>query len=417
MEVKKLSLKKNMIYNSLGSIFYLGCQWLITVLVVRLASYSDAGMLSLAMSISNIFFTVATFGIRTFQVSDYNNKYTEKLYVKTRFFTCTVAMVFCIMFALVNVEYTKTQILVIVLYMFYKIIEAFIDVLAGIQQKKERMDYICISFVLRGVLSLSAFVSIILITGSLLYAIIGMIILTAMILVFYDLRICYKIADLKTVKNDTGVRDVMSECWTLMLNTMFLSALVAIPRYFLEAIYDNEMLGIYASVATPTVIVQTACNLIYNPLISKLTHNYTIKNKKEYIAIIKKCVIAVTAFFLLSVLIAAIWGNWGMKLLFGKEIADYVYLLIPILFTTFFIALIYFFGMLLTIMRKLKTLVTVNGISALIILLISPLLIKKFALDGINYTLYIGCGIDLSLLIYMVTRESKKYFRSIESSQ
>ena len=45
-EVKPLSIKQNMLWNSFGSITYLACQWLITILVVRLSSgYEAAGTL------------------------------------------------------------------------------------------------------------------------------------------------------------------------------------------------------------------------------------------------------------------------------------------------------------------------------------------------------------------------------------
>ena len=56
---KKLSVGQNALLNSIGSLFYLGCQWLITVLVIRIGSVEDGGDLSLAMSITNIFYTLA----------------------------------------------------------------------------------------------------------------------------------------------------------------------------------------------------------------------------------------------------------------------------------------------------------------------------------------------------------------------
>ena len=57
-----LSLKQNMLWNSFGSLTYLGCQWLITILVVRLADgYDDAGTLSLAMSVYNMFSSLAIY--------------------------------------------------------------------------------------------------------------------------------------------------------------------------------------------------------------------------------------------------------------------------------------------------------------------------------------------------------------------
>ena len=46
-DVPPLSTKQNMLWNSAGSMTYLACQWLVTVLVVRLsAGYDDAGLLS-----------------------------------------------------------------------------------------------------------------------------------------------------------------------------------------------------------------------------------------------------------------------------------------------------------------------------------------------------------------------------------
>jgi len=65
MKNKELSIKQNMMYNTFGSIVLLVCQWLTTVLVVRLSNYENAGMLSLAMSVTNVFFGFASF-IRAF---------------------------------------------------------------------------------------------------------------------------------------------------------------------------------------------------------------------------------------------------------------------------------------------------------------------------------------------------------------
>ena len=58
MEHKKISMKASILWNSWGSIFYLGCQWLLTVLVVRLAGVEESGILSLAMSVSNIWYSL-----------------------------------------------------------------------------------------------------------------------------------------------------------------------------------------------------------------------------------------------------------------------------------------------------------------------------------------------------------------------
>lgn len=81
----QLSVKANMLWNSLGSMTYLACQWLITIVVVRLSSgYEDAGLLSLAMSVVGIFGTFANYKMGTYQISDISRENTLGEYMGFR---------------------------------------------------------------------------------------------------------------------------------------------------------------------------------------------------------------------------------------------------------------------------------------------------------------------------------------------
>ena len=73
-----LSLKKNIAWNSAGSIVRLGCNYLITIAVVRLShGFDAAGALSLAMSISNLVAPFADFRLRTVQVTDVRGEHSS----------------------------------------------------------------------------------------------------------------------------------------------------------------------------------------------------------------------------------------------------------------------------------------------------------------------------------------------------
>ena len=78
---KTLSIKHNMFWNTVGSLTNLGCQWLITILVVRLSDgYSAAGIYSLAMSIFNMFSQLAQYRMYTVQIADVERKNFSFLY-------------------------------------------------------------------------------------------------------------------------------------------------------------------------------------------------------------------------------------------------------------------------------------------------------------------------------------------------
>lgn len=93
-----LSMGRNMLWNSAGSFLYLGCQWAITVLVVRLSDgYDGAGILALAMAISNVFAPIAHFRVRPYQVSDIKRSIDDGEYVAFRLLTIALSVV-CVFF-------------------------------------------------------------------------------------------------------------------------------------------------------------------------------------------------------------------------------------------------------------------------------------------------------------------------------
>ena len=90
-------LKRGMLWTSIGSLFYFGCQWLTTILVVRLSSsYEAAGTLSLAMAIANLFTPFALYRMRTFQVTDVNDEFCTGEYMGFRIETSSIALAACI---------------------------------------------------------------------------------------------------------------------------------------------------------------------------------------------------------------------------------------------------------------------------------------------------------------------------------
>ena len=82
-EMEKSNISRSVIYNTIGTFFYFFCQWLTTILVVRISGYEDAGILSIVISFTNIFYFIALFGVRNFQVTDINHEFTDRDYLNS----------------------------------------------------------------------------------------------------------------------------------------------------------------------------------------------------------------------------------------------------------------------------------------------------------------------------------------------
>lgn len=411
---KKLSVGQNTFYNSLGSLTYQACLWLITVLVVKLASYEDAGILSLAMSITNMFFTLATFGIRDFQVSDYRAKYSTATYVSTRLVTSLCSTCLCCAVVLANRHYTPHQAACIILYMLFRATEAVVDVFQAIQQKAERMDYLCLSFVLRGVFSLGVFCAALALTHNLLFAFSGMAVFSLGVVLCFDRTICLRLDPFRLRFSPRDSLHLLWECAPLMCNSFLTAAIIAVPRNTLESICGSYVLGVYASVATPAVIVQSAAQWLYSPAITSFTRYYADGDRKGFYSLYRNIWLIIGGVFVAVITGAKLLGKWGLSLLFNEEIVAYSYLLIPVLVTTLLIACSYFLGALLTVTRTLKVILLSNVISMALVLAFSRPLITAFGMDGVNYVVYLAMGVNAAILFAALTLRLHRHFRPAE---
>lgn len=408
---KKLTVKQNMLWNSIGSFAYLICQWLITIVVVRLSNYENAGILSLAISVNNIFYTISTFGLRHYQVSDINNQYTDKEYIVARMLSCLLGMVCCCVFLGLNSKhYNAMQTTCVLVYFMFKSVEAFIDVFQGIQQKKYRMDYVGRSYVVRGILTLVGFSATLKFTNNVAVGVIVMAVSSLIVAVFYDYKICKSLMPVKDSLRLNKIWDLLKNNVSLMINAVFMTGFVSVSRYFLELYEGEKMLGIYASIATPTVIIQTACGMIYSPLVSEYAKFYVNKDKKKFVGLIKSVSMVFTLIFAVCVVGIFLVGDFFLKLLFGPAILEYSYLLLQTIVVTFLVSIVYWLSAILVVERKQNMVMLVNGLGIIINVIMSMIIIPVYKINGINYALLIALSFDIILLIMIVYATTKKYF-------
>ena len=115
---KEVSVRKNIVWNSIGTFVMFFCQWLMMVLVVRLSGYADSGILSLSISCGNVFLIIAAFGAKTYQVSDVAGKYQAGHYYAAKIFSIALTLIAAIVWALAA-AYEPVEKAAILLYALY----------------------------------------------------------------------------------------------------------------------------------------------------------------------------------------------------------------------------------------------------------------------------------------------------------
>ena len=394
---KKLSFLQNAAYNTVGSIFYCFCQWATTLLVVKMFDgYESAGVFQLAISITNIFYAISHYNIRVYQVSDVKEEFSSREYTGLRTVTCTVALLLCTVYAII-LNYPVKTVLCIIAYMVFKLNESLSDVLHGVDQKHSRMDYVGISYIIRGFVMIGSFAAAIKLSGDILIATTVMAFATTAAVFIYDVNKTRRLEEIRPKFNFAVIKNMLIKCLPMVLASASFTAIVTVPRQFLESMYGESILGFYATVATPIVIVQVFATSVFNPMLTSLSENYASRNIKQLRSAFIKTALFILGFTAVAFIGAALLGEFALVLLYNESIREYAYLMYAIIGCTSLYTVCWFLTSLLTVMRRLKT-VTVFSLAALALAAIcSKPLISAFYMNGVSFTV-IFCYVIYSIL-------------------
>lgn len=405
---KTLSVSQNSLYNMIGTTIYCICQWITSaVIVIRLSpeatAAQNAGILQLAISVTNIFNAIALYSMRTYQISDMKNKFSNGDYIGARFVTAAIACAGCMIYAFAS-GYTLQKCMSIIFYMIYKLSEIFCDVLHGIDQKNSRMDYVGISYVLRGIVSVLAFGAALFVTDSIITAILAMAVASLLVVVVYDCKCTLTFGSIKPSFKKSAIASLLLACLPAVISTASFNAIVSIPRQTLEGTYGEASLGYYATIATPLVVVQVLATSIFNPMLTELAKLYNDGKIKDFVRRLLKNIMILAAISLFVCLCVALFGDFAIGVVFGSAFVPYTYLMYGIVACTSLYVVSWLCTNTLIVMRKLNVCM-IAGLCALVISIsLSVPFIKNFSLNGVSYCVIVSYIIHILICVAVIAR-------------
>jgi len=284
--------------------------------------------------------------------------------------------------------------------MIYKLSEAFVDILHGSLQRKWRFDVIGISYCVRGLLSIILFSIGLYLFNNLLASFVLMSVFTYLFIILFDLKFYKK--EYSKIGNTKKIYifKLLIQCIPLVLYGLLFSYVAMYPRVMAEQIYGSQLIGYYASVATPALIIQVASSFVFSPLISLFAELFNEKKFNEFNKNVWKILLIIILFGLTGVIGAKFLSKFILGLLFGRDIIPYAYLFGGVIIISTFTAIIWFLGMILTVIKKYGALLFGAILSLILTLIISKYLIVKMNLMGINIILLISYFIQI--VVYLI---------------
>ena len=390
MAEKKLSIQENMLWNSFGSICYLVCQWLITVLVVRLSSdFAAAGMLALGMAVSNVFTPFGNYKIRPYQVSDIRDEFSTSQYVGFRIVTCAISVLIMIVYGAATCEVSALP--AVFAYGLYSLGPIFVDVLHGADQRAFRMDIIGKSYIARGLLSVVVFSVSLVAFQSITFSLLLMTVATYLVIGLYDVRETAALCDCIVPDfNPMAMRSLFIKCAPAVVAALICSAIPSFSRQYFGAIAGTSDLGIYASVASPVLIIQMGAQYVYGPLLSEFAIRFAKGDIRSYISLLAKVTLTIFVITIVGMAGFALLGEWALEIIYGDEIAMYSGLLQPLCICSSITGYIWLLSDLLIAVRDLAGNLIGYLLSLAVCVLVLNPLVASFGMNGVTLVIIVS---------------------------
>ena len=386
---------KDYLWNTFGTFFYFFCQYLLTSLDVRQGNVLDAGIFSIVLSITNIFYCVSIYGVRNYQVADIENRFSDSDYIHFRHL-CTLIALGLFVISLPFFGYSVYTSVCCLIYLFYKFGESYMDVLFGIFQKRDEVKKIAISYMIKGIVSVTTFTLGMILFHSLMATLLINKLGIFVVLIFYDIQHEKGLTGPKLTRNQALV--LLRDCFPLMLYSLLVPALNLIMRTDIEKMFGTEQLGYFSSVTMVLSILNVLMTSVFVMLIPTISILYAEAKTKKLIRLI---LIAVAGFGLLclaGVGAGALLGDFVFSLLFGKEILPYMNLLAPTIIASIILSCVTFFSSVLTSFSKNDEVVIGNFPSVLIVFMFTPWILQKSGMIGSVFLLCLGLFVSALIL-------------------
>lgn len=366
-----------------GNLIFSLSQWLIMIMIARLASKENLGQYALALAIVLPIYALTNLQLRPLFILDDNGnrKYNYSNFYYLRLLSSFIGILICIIFGF----YYNEILLILLIVAGIKFLESLSDIIYAFYNSKDKTYLISKSLLLKGMGGVIAcFLGLTYFNFN--WAIFFILLNYFLIWYFLDNKFILKTKEISQKKlNFKILNQAIPMGVTLGLVTLQSS----IPRIFLNNYESTELVGILSVLSYFVVIGSIFINSICQYLSPKIV-KFWINDIKGFIKnyIFMQVISLLFGFFVLF--FCYFFGNIILNLVYGEKFIEYEKELNLIMFSGVFLYLSTVNGFTLTSIGYIGKQVYIFSFIVLITLLSSYLLIPRLGIDGAIYSMVIA---------------------------
>ena len=379
--------KSAYIWNTVASMLNAFQTVLILMVISRLDPITDAGIFTIAFAIGNLMLTLGLYGARQFQVSDVNNKYSFHEYLFARSITCLIMIVASIIYVGIYFTdgiYTKDKSLIIMLVCLAKSIDAFEDVFHGMFQQQGRLDIAGKILFFRLACYVGVYIGLYVGTKNLITSSLVALIVSAAVSLTLNGIAMNSFPCKGKAAEPSHIMKLLAECLPLFISSYLAMYIANAPKYAIDKVLDSEAQACFNYIFMPVFVIGLMSQFVYQPIIGRLSLIWHKKEIKDFHKLMIRQGIIIGALSVLVLFCGYLLGIPVLSLLFHVDLSSFKAHFLILLTGGVFLAYIYFFQMIMTVIRKQNLLTIGYCFIYLILMFGGRIIVRAFGLMGIS---------------------------------
>lgn len=404
-------MKKNeVIWNTLGSFLYSMFNAIILMICTRLNGIEIAGIFSICYATCCILNSIGDWGIRIYQVTDTNRKYKFEDYFYARVLAIFGMIVIGVIFTLIS-KYSDEKLFICITLILVRAVDNFSETFQSELQLNNRLDLAGKFLLLRNLIEIVTFLIVNILTQN-IYLSFGSILCSSVIMLLgLDVHFVKKMITLKMKINKKKIYEILKECFPLAISTLISVYIINSVKYAIDNTGNNIMQTYFNILYMPTFVINLISILIIKLFLKPFGDYWNNRKYENFIKIILKMVLILTIITFFIIFVSSLIGIPILNILYNVDLNQYKIHLIILLISGLFYACSTVIFYAIGTIRKQKSTTIVYGITAIVAIAISNILVKKFEILGATVsTLLIMLILLLGMIIAFVYgyRKSKK---------
>ncbi|MFI6759939.1 oligosaccharide flippase family protein [Micromonospora sp. NPDC050417] len=390
-------------WSLLGILVAALAQWLVIVVLARYGNPAMVGQYALGLAVAAPVTLVAGLALRTVQVTDADSRFSFDDYLRLRLLGMTVAtVVVAVVAALVG----PSGAVVVLLVGVAKALDGIGDIYLGLFQRHGRMKSISLSMIVNGVATVLAVSILLMLTGSVAWAVVGSVAGSALGAVVYCVVTTRSLRPDPVSWSTTSRRLIALATLALPLGVAsgLASFTVNLPRYLVGHQLGTAALGIFAAIGYVVLAANAVFAAVAQTMLPRMSQLYASNQVAALTRLINRLVLVTLLLGALAVGAAAIGGRPALHLVYGAPYARHASVLTLLTVVAALSGAVFIVGTALSALHRFGNQFTASVATLLLTALAGALLIPRYGLDGAAWTVVLTVAGDGTLKALMLRR-------------